>query len=427
MVRNALKTILVLLPMLALVGCAELTTLRERTAIQDKTIARLQKENSEFQTNYYKIKEMLDSENAQSQKSVGQLQYELDQARNLKTKQEKELSDQLRTRNLEYEALKSEAADQKTQLDTQIGQLQRNVQTLTAERDAALTRLKDSDDKLRAEQARTTDLTKQLAALKVDVQTLNDRVAGLQKDTTAKDQALQAEKDARQKTEQARADLEQKLKAAQDEGSQLKKQLAEASAKGESLAQVQKEKDALAAELDNLKKKTAKDLETAKAQVSRASTGAAEDPELKDTASQFAQKLKDLPEGKGIQTKVDRRGLRIIIPSSLLFDENATVLADRASGVLTSVAGLLKQVPGRTVRVEGHTDNQAVQDLPFADNWGLGFARADRVREFLMKDGGVSGSRLEALSRAQFEPLTTNDTAEGRKQNRRVEIVIGAK
>jgi chemotaxis protein MotB len=245
----------------------------------------------------------------------------------------------------------------------------------------------------------------------------------LQKDTAAKDQALQAEKDTRQKTEQARADLDQKLKAAQDEGGQLKKQLDAAAAQGQTLAQVQKEKDALAGELDALKKKTAKDLETAKTQVSRASAGAAEDPELKDTASQFTPKLK----GQGIQTKVDRRGLRIIIPSGLLFDENATILADRAAGVLTSVAGLLKQVPGRTVRVEGHTDNQAVQDLPFADNWGLGFARADRVREYLMKEGGVSGSRLEALSRAQFEPLASNDTAEGRKLNRRVEIVIVAK
>lgn len=76
----------------------------------------------------------------------------------------------------------------------------------------------------------------------------------------------------------------------------------------------------------------------------------------------------------------------------------------------------------RPVSVVGHTDNQAPQDLPYADNWTLGFARADRVREFLMRDGGVEAGRLTALSRAQYEPLTSNETAEGRKQNRRVEI-----
>jgi chemotaxis protein MotB len=78
------------------------------------------------------------------------------------------------------------------------------------------------------------------------------------------------------------------------------------------------------------------------------------------------------------------------------------------------------------VLVEGHTDNQPiVGDLPYADNWGLGFARADRVRAFLM-ESSVPGKNMTALTRAQYSPLGANDSAEGRAANRRVEIVIGA-
>lgn len=437
MPRHAPQRVLIgLLPLLLLLSCAELTALRERAAEQDKVSKRLQKENAEFQAAYYKIKETLDSENTRTEKAVSKLQRELDQARNLKSKQEKDLGDQLRTRNLEYEALKRETADQKTAADAQIAKLTRDLQGITAERDAALVKLKDLDERLRAELARASELTKTAAALKVDAKTLNDRVAGLQKESADKDKALQAEKDGRQAAEKKLAEAEKSLAAqkqsldqATSETAQLRKQAGEATAARKTLAQIQKEKAALTAQIEDLKTSHTKALEQLKIGLSKTGKkeSLADDSQLQKLSAQLSQKLKALPEAKGIQVRVDRRGLRVIIPGARLFDENATILAARAAGALAPIAESIKLCPGREVRVEGHTDNQAIKDLPFADNWGLGFARADRVRDFLMKEGGIAGDRLIALSRAQFDPLAANDTPEGRALNRRVEIVIGAK
>lgn len=429
MSRHSLKLMLVAaLPLFLLTGCAELQMLRERTVVQEKTIKRLQQENAEFQKNYYKIKEMLDSENVKSQKSVEQLQHELESAKNLKTQQEKELSDKLHTLSLEHKALQSEAADQKKAADARIAQLDRDKQTLSAERDAALNKLKEVDEKLRAELANSANLTQQVASLKVESKTLADRVAGLEKDIATRDQALAAEKDARSKADKQVADLGQQiatqqdtLKKTQDEAAQIRQQLEEARAQAGKLEEVKKEKDALATQLDTIKSQHKQEVETLRAETSKAAKASlADDEELKALAAKVAPALK-----AGASTKVDRTGLRIIIPSAMLFDEKATILSDSASSVLDPLAATLKQVNGRTIKVIGHTDNQPVKDLPYADNYQLGFSRADRVREYLMKEGGLD--QLETVSLAGKSPLASNDTPEGRKKNRRVEIVIGGK
>ena len=434
----------ILLPLLALCGCAELDAQRDQIANQDRTIKKLRDENKQFQDAYYKIKDQYDNQNTQSQKSVDQLARDLEQARNLRTQREKELADQLRTRNLEFDALKNLSLDQKGQLEGQIAQLQHNLQLMTGERDAGLVKLKDSDNKLRAEQARSTDLTQQVAQFKTDVKALNDQIAGLQKDVADRDTALKTEKDARlgiekqlagvtkqlADAEKQRAGAESKLAAQDKQLQETQGQLAAAQKKIDAgvkaqaaLEQLKKEKDALASEMAATKNSHEQELKSVK--VAKGQVSLAEDPELKKQAAALEQKFKG--SAKGVKVKLDGHGLHVTVPSSLLFDENKTTLGDRASGVLSPIAAALNQIRERPVEIVGHTDDQVPQDLPYADNWGLGFARADRVREFLMKDGGVSASRLTALSRAQYEPLASNDTPEGRKQNRRVEIVVGGK
>jgi len=428
--ENAVKRLLILLPLLlGLVGCAELNDLRERNQTQDRTIKRLTEENAKFQDAYYKIKDTLDNEHAQAEKKGDQLSRELEQARTLKSKQEKELSDQLHTRQLEYEALKTESAEQKKQAEAKIAQQQRDQQALQAEKDAALARIKDLDDKLRAELGRTTDLTKQVASFKVDVQSLNDRVGGLQKDVASRDQALQAAEKKATELGQKLTAQQQSLQQSQDQAAQLKKQLDESSALKTKFEQAQTESKALSGQIESLKTKHAREIEASKADAAKAkAVSPADDPELKSAVEQVRANLKGVANVKGIRVRLETQGLRIIIPDHLLFDENSSLLADRASAALGPIVESLRQLPGHPVRIVGHTDNQPVKDLPYADNWGLGFARADRVRDFLTQThDGLSGERLTASSRAQYDPLASNSTPEGRKENRRVEIIVGAK
>ncbi len=102
------------------------------------------------------------------------------------------------------------------------------------------------------------------------------------------------------------------------------------------------------------------------------------------------------------------------------------ILAEAAKKVLIDVSvALTSLAAGRPIRIVGHTDDQPLGELPFADNWGLGAARADRVRAFLIHEGKLDPRHLELATRAFHDPLATNKTPEGRAENRRVEIVVG--
>jgi chemotaxis protein MotB len=85
------------------------------------------------------------------------------------------------------------------------------------------------------------------------------------------------------------------------------------------------------------------------------------------------------------------------------------------------VAKLLEGVPNH-VRVEGHTD-AASPGAGFASNWALSSARAVAVVEALAAEG-VQAHRLSASGFADQRPLFSNDTAEGRRLNRRVDLVV---
>ncbi|HOE96520.1 MAG TPA: flagellar motor protein MotB, partial [Candidatus Sumerlaeota bacterium] len=145
------------------------------------------------------------------------------------------------------------------------------------------------------------------------------------------------------------------------------------------------------------------------------------DPELQALADRVRGALAD---AQGAQVELDRKGLRIILAGSALFAPDSVVLSNESAPLLDRVAEALSEVDGRRIRIEGHTDNTPVGDtLPFADNWGVGFARADRVREYLARRG-VPAARMRAISAAEYEPRASNDTSEGRARNRRVEVVI---
>ncbi len=89
---------------------------------------------------------------------------------------------------------------------------------------------------------------------------------------------------------------------------------------------------------------------------------------------------------------------------------------DRIGSVLTSVAGNL--------RVEGHTDNVPIHTLHFNSNWELSTARATEVIRLLLTRENIAPDRLSAAGYAEYHPLADNSNEDGRRLNRRVDIVI---
>jgi chemotaxis protein MotB len=76
------------------------------------------------------------------------------------------------------------------------------------------------------------------------------------------------------------------------------------------------------------------------------------------------------------------------------------------------------------MRIEGHTDNIPIHTAQIASNWELSTARATELVRLLIQDHGFAPERLSAAGYAQYHPVASNLTAQGRAQNRRVDIVI---
>jgi chemotaxis protein MotB len=88
---------------------------------------------------------------------------------------------------------------------------------------------------------------------------------------------------------------------------------------------------------------------------------------------------------------------------------------------------LIGESLGRTpysLRIEGHTDNHPIHTSEFDSNWELSSARATRIARILLELKAVPPERLSAAGFAEYHPVATNDTPEGRAQNRRVDLVV---
>ena len=92
------------------------------------------------------------------------------------------------------------------------------------------------------------------------------------------------------------------------------------------------------------------------------------------------------------------------------------------------MAGVLEKTQGRSVEVQGHTDNVPIRGAlaaRYPTNWELSAARATGVVRFFQDEGGLDPSTLSAAARSEYRPRSANDTEEGRRQNRRIEILLG--
>lgn len=123
--------------------------------------------------------------------------------------------------------------------------------------------------------------------------------------------------------------------------------------------------------------------------------------------------------GSGVIITNTGSQLRVILPESVIFATGSATVAASFLPTLREVARSLNAHPNSTVRVVGHTDSVGSA----AYNQQLSEDRALAVARILIRDG-ISASRISYSGRGYNEPITSNSTATGRAQNRRVEIVI---
>ena len=115
--------------------------------------------------------------------------------------------------------------------------------------------------------------------------------------------------------------------------------------------------------------------------------------------------------------------VRIVLTSDLLFDSGRAELKPQYMRPLHKIAGILNGTP-YILNIIGHTDNIAISNQQFSSNWELSTARACVTARYLIEKMGISPSRIYAAGHAEYDPVRSNRTREGRAANRRVEIVI---
>jgi outer membrane protein OmpA-like peptidoglycan-associated protein len=211
----------------------------------------------------------------------------------------------------------------------------------------------------------------------------------------------------RQEAEQARLQAE----AAQAEAERMKEEAIQAAAEA---AQAREEAErarqaAIAEQQAALEQRQAAEVQAEEARQAAARAEA----EKGDLRAQLLEQLNSI-----LQTNDSARGL-IVNMSDVLFDTGSYILKSGAREKLAKVSGIFLSHPGLTLQIEGHTDSVGSDEF----NQRLSEQRADSVRDFLLEQG-VSPSSTTAQGFGKAEPVASNDTAEGRQRNRRVEIVV---
>src|SRR6185436_2955125 len=119
-----------------------------------------------------------------------------------------------------------------------------------------------------------------------------------------------------------------------------------------------------------------------------------------------------------LETRDSARGL-IVNMSDVLFDTGQHTLKPGAREKLAKVAGILLAHPGLMLEVEGHTDSVGADDY----NQSLSERRAESVKSYLIQQG-IDRSSITSRGFGESQPVASNDTADGRQRNRRVELVV---
>lgn len=195
----------------------------------------------------------------------------------------------------------------------------------------------------------------------------------------------------------------------------------------ELLAQLEAKEKALAAEQERLEK-LKQELQERSARVNELeSKMAAQEAGMAALKDKLSKALNSF-EGKGLTVEHKNGKVYVSMENKLLFGSGSWTVGAEGRKAVTEVAKVLADNPDISVLIEGHTDN-----VPYnggggiADNWDLSTKRATAIVNIIRENKKVDAKNLTAAGRSEFAPIASNDTAEGKSKNRRIEIILTPK
>ena len=235
-----------------------------------------------------------------------------------------------------------------------------------------------------------------------------------QADTAAAKQAAEQSALQAQQAEQRRREEQQRAAEASRQAARASEQMQQAQAAAEA---ARKEK----AEADQARAMALAEQQKARGEAERARLAAQQADQQRQAAENEKAELRQRLEQQLnmiLETRQTARGLIVNI-SDVLFDFNKYTLKPGAREKLAKVSGILLAYPGLRLQLEGHTDSIGTDEY----NLTLSQKRADAVRDYLVSQG-VLAANVSSVGLGKENPVASNDTNEGRQQNRRVEMVV---
>jgi chemotaxis protein MotB len=129
------------------------------------------------------------------------------------------------------------------------------------------------------------------------------------------------------------------------------------------------------------------------------------------------------PSNSQIKYIIDKRGLVIRVPEAFFFNSGEASIRQEFTPILTALGNSLAKVPNH-IRIEGHTDSVPINTPQFPSNWELSTTRATSIVRYLLAYHAIEPSKISATGYGEFRPIAQNHKADGRVQNRRVDVVV---
>ncbi len=145
--------------------------------------------------------------------------------------------------------------------------------------------------------------------------------------------------------------------------------------------------------------------------------------DLESLRRDLTQRLSNQVAQHTVSIQMGRDGLVISLREAGFFDSGSANPRPETLPTLRQIAASLARTP-YDLRVEGHTDNVPIHTVDFDSNWELSSARATRIARIFLDLHTIPPDRLSAAGYAEFHPVASNASAEGRATNRRVDLVV---
>ncbi|MFD1062890.1 OmpA family protein [Winogradskyella litorisediminis] len=195
----------------------------------------------------------------------------------------------------------------------------------------------------------------------------------------------------------------------------------------ELLAQLEAKEQALAAENDRLNK-LQKELESRSKRVAELenviATKDAAMTKLKDAISKALTNF----EGKGLTVEQRDGKVYISMENKLLFNSGSWAVGAEGRQAVEQLGSVLAENPDIAILIEGHTDNVPYKgNAQLSGNWDLSTKRATAIVNILRENASINPENLTAAGRGEYAPIASNETAEGKAKNRRIEVILTPK